>query len=445
MAVVVPANLGAESGLEFPSLYSGQRIYTRDEAPEIPVDEIPAHVRAQLQPILDRVALDDRVAITAGSRGVANMPIILRACGDAIREVGGDPFIVPAMGSHGGATADGQRDLLAGYGITRENVGMPIVSSMDTQQIGAVDDMPVYTSTTALEADHVLLVNRVKPHTDFRGSIESGLAKICAIGLGKQRGAQTIHSYGTRGLADLMPRAARVVVEKTGKVIGALAILENAYDKTARVEFVEPEGIATEAEKALQSTAKDLMASLPFDKLDVLIVDEMGKNISGTGMDTNILGRMFVPGVAEPDRPRITAIVVLDLTYESHGNAIGVGLADVTTERLASSIDWQATYMNSYTSGISGLLRARLPFVLPDDRAAIAAAIRMCGQPDLSKLRLARIKNTLMAAQVEFTESLRKEAEAARVQVSGPPRRMPFDSSGRLREISSLEASAPLR
>ena len=339
--------------MEFPSLYSGQRMYTADEAPELRTEDIPAHVRAQLQPILDRVALDDRVAITAGSRGIANMPLILRACGDAIREVGGDPFIVPAMGSHGGATADGQRDLLASYGIIRENVGMPVVSSMDVQQIGAVDDMPVYTSTTALEADHVLLINRVKPHTDFRGSIESGLAKICAIGLGKQQGAQTIHSYGTRGLRDLMPRAARVVVEKTGKVIGGLAILENAYDRTARVEFVEPDGIGAEAEIALQASAKDLMCSLPFDKLDVLIVDEMGKNISGTGMDTNILGRMFVPGVAEPDRPRITAVVVLDLTYESHGNAIGVGLADVTTERLASSIDWQATYMNSYTAGIS--------------------------------------------------------------------------------------------
>ena len=431
--------------MEFPSLYSGQRMYTADEAPELRTEDIPAHVRAQLQPILDRVALDDRVAITAGSRGIANMPLILRACGDAIREVGGDPFIVPAMGSHGGATADGQRDLLASYGIIRENVGMPVVSSMDVQQIGAVDDMPVYTSTTALEADHVLLINRVKPHTDFRGSIESGLAKICAIGLGKQQGAQTIHSYGTRGLRDLMPRAARGVVEKTGKVIGGLAILENAYDRTARVEFVEPDGIGAEAEIALQASAKDLMCSLPFDKLDVLIVDEMGKNISGTGMDTNILGRMFVPGVAEPDRPRITAVVVLALTYESHGNAIGVGLADVTTERLASSIDWQATYMNSYTAGISGLLRARVPFVLPNDRAAIATAIRMCGQPNMSRLRLARIKNTLMAAQVEFTESLREEAEAARVRVSGPRRPMPFDSAGRLRHVSSLEATAPVR
>jgi hypothetical protein len=432
MAVIIPPDLGAEVALDFPTLYSGQRIYSPEHAPEIPLDDIPTRVRTELQPILDRVALDDRVAITAGSRGIANMPAILRACGEAIREVGGDPFILPAMGSHGGATADGQRDVLVGYGITRETVGMPVISSMDVQQIGAVDDMPIYVSMTALEADHILLVNRVKPHTDFRGTVESGLAKICAIGLGKQRGAQTIHSYGTRGLAELMPRAARCIVEKTGKIIGGLAILENAYDRTARIEFVEPNGIGAAAEERLQEIAKTLMCALPFDRLDVLIVDEMGKNVSGTGMDTNILGRMFVPGVAEEDAPRIAAVVVLDLTEESHGNAIGIGLADFTTERVVSKIDWQATYMNSYTSGISGLLRSRLPCVLPNDRAAIATAIRMCGEPDSSRVRLARIKNTLAAANVEFSESLLEEACAAHVEVTGTPTPMQFDAAGRL-------------
>src|SRR4051794_956738 len=276
MAVIVPPDLGAEVGLDFPTLYSGQRIYSPEHAPEIPVDDIPALVRTELQPILDRVALDDRVAITAGSRGIANMPAILRACGEAIREVGGDPFILPAMGSHGGATADGQRDMLVGYGITRETVGMPVISSMDVQQIGAVDDMPIYVSTTALEADHILLVNRVKPHTDFRGSVESGLAKICAIGLGKQRGAQTIHSYGTRGLAELMPQAARCIVETTGRFLGGLAVLENAYDRTACVEFVEPAEIAGPGEMALLRRSQELMGRLPFDELDVLVVDEMG-------------------------------------------------------------------------------------------------------------------------------------------------------------------------
>src|SRR5438105_512906 len=356
MAVIIPPDLGAEVGLDFPSLYSGQRIYSPEEAPELARDEIPNRVRSQLQPILGRVALDERVAITAGSRGIANMPAILRACGEAIREVGGDPFVMPAMGSHGGATADGQRDVLVGYGITRETVGMPVISSMEVQEIGGIDDLPVFMSTTALEADHVLLVNRVKPHTDFRGPIESGLAKICAIGLGKQRGAQIIHSYGTRGLVELMPRVARAIIEKTGKIAGGLAILENPNDRTADIQFLEPEAIGTAAEEDLQRRAKGLLGALPFDALDVLVVDEMGKNISGTGMDSNVIGRMYVPGVAEESRPSITAIVVLDLAEESHGNATGVGLADFTTERLASRIDWQATYMNSYTSGTGGLL-----------------------------------------------------------------------------------------
>jgi hypothetical protein len=432
MAVLVPADLGAENGLTFPALYAGQKVYDATEAPELPVADIPGCVAEELQPLLSRLPRDARIGITAGSRGIANMPAILRACGDAIRDVGGDPFIIPAMGSHGGATADGQRDVLVGYGITRESVGMPVISSMDVQQIGAVDDLPVYMSTTALEADYLLLVNRVKPHTDFRGNVESGLAKICAIGLGKQRGAQLIHSYGTRGLAELMPRVARAMIEKTGKIAGGLAVLENAYDHTASIHFVEPDGIGAAAEAALQRAAKTLMGGLPFDSLDVLVIDEMGKNVSGTGMDTNVLGRMFIPGVPEEDRPRITAVVVLDLTEESHGNAIGIGLADFTTERVISRIDWQATYMNGYTSGIGGLLRNRLPQVLPNDRAAVATAIRMCGQPDLSKLRLARIKNTLMAASVEFSPSLLEEAGAVRVEVSRSPQPMQFDAHGRL-------------
>src|SRR6266571_4304659 len=381
MAVLAPADLGAEIGLTFPSLYAGQRVYSAEEAPQLAVADIPGRVAAELQPLLARLPRNARIGITAGSRGIANMPAILRACGDAIRDVGADPFIIPAMGSHGGATADGQRDVLVGYGITRESVGMPVISSMDVQQIGAVDELPVYMSTTALEADYLLLVNRVKPHTDFRGSVESGLAKICAIGLGKQRGAQTIHSHGTRGLVELMPRAARCIIEQTGKIIGGLAIIENPYDQTADLQFVAPDGIGTAVEQALQQRSKGLIGALPFEALDVLIIDEMGKNISGTGMDSNVLGRMFVPGVPEYDRPKITAIVVLDLTEESHGNAVGIGLADFTTERLVSKIDWHATYMNGYTSGTGGLLRGRLPTVVANDRAAIATAIRMCGQP----------------------------------------------------------------
>jgi hypothetical protein len=211
-----------------------------------------------------------------------------------------------------------------------------------------------------------------------------------------------------------------------------LAVLENALDQTAEVAWLEPDEVAGPGEAALLQRARGLMAALPFDDIDVLIVDEMGKNISGTGMDTNILGRMYVPGVPETGRPRITAVVVLDLTEPSHGNATGVGLADFTTERVVAGIDWYATYMNGYTGGTGGLLRNRLPTVMPTDRAAIATAIRMCGKPDPTTARVVRIKNTLLAAYVEFSDSLLPEAEAAHVRRTGSSHPMQFDPAGRL-------------
>jgi hypothetical protein len=432
MAVLSPPDLGAEKGLVFPTMHVGQREYRAEEVPHIPVDQLRTRVLDALAPLQGRIRPGGRVAITAGSRGVANIVPILRACGEAVREAGGQPFVMPAMGSHGGATAEGQCEVLDGYGINPDTMDMPVVSSMDVRQIGQLEDMPVFMSTTALEADHILLVNRVKPHTDFRGQLESGLAKICAIGLGKQRGAQTVHSYGTFGLAELMPRAARCMIQTTGTFLGGVAVLENALDETAEVAWVEPDQVAGAGEAALLERARGLMAALPFQELDVLIVDEMGKNISGTGMDTNILGRMYVPGVPETGRPRITAVVVLGLTEPSHGNATGIGLADFTTERVVSGIDWYATYMNGYTGGTGGLLRNRLPTVMPNDRAAIATAIRMCGKPDPTTARVARIKNTLLAAYVEFSDSLRPEAEAAQVRITGEPHPMRFDAAGRL-------------
>ncbi len=433
MVVVVPPDLGAEVDLTFPSMHAARRIYAAEEVPEIPVDDVPERVRAELGRLRGRVAPGERVAITAGSRGIANMAAIVRACGVAIRAAGGDPFVMPAMGSHGGATAEGQVEMLAGYGITEAAMGMPVVSSMEVRQIGQLaGGTPVYMSVTALEADRILVVNRVKPHTDFRAPIESGLAKICAIGMGKQKGAQTIHSNGTRGLAELMPQVARSMIETTGKIVGGLAILENAYDHTADLVWVEPDGIAASTEVELQRRAKALMPSLPFDDIDVLVVDEMGKNVSGAGMDPNILGRMLVPGVPEFERPRVTAVVVLDLTDESHGNAVGLGLADFTTERVVAKVDWQATYVNGYTSGTGGLMRGRLPMAFPTDRAAIATAMRMSGRPDPAQVRVVRIKNTLMAAFPQISANLLPEAAAARLEVLGEARPLSFDGDGRL-------------
>lgn len=433
MVVVVPARVHAADGFTFPTMYDARRVYSPEEAPELPPGGIAAAVRRELAALQGRIGPGARVGLAVGSRGLANMVAIVRACGEAVRAAGGEPFILPAMGSHGGATAAGQREVLEGYGLTHEATGMEIVSDMSVRQIGTLPSgMPVCVSVTALEADHVLLVHRVKPHTDFRGPIESGLAKICTIGLGKQHGAEAIHHMGLRGLTQFMTQAARYIVEHTGKVIGGLGILENAYDRTASVHWVEPEGIGGLAEAALQARAKELLATLPFDDLDVLVVDEMGKNVAGTGMDTNVVGRVCVARAPQFERPEITMIAVLDLTPESHGNASGLGVADVTTERLLSKVDWQKTWMNGYTSGVTGVQRSRIPMVFPDDREAIAAAIQMCGEVDPGRVRLVRIKNTLEVADLQISAGLLSEAAERRLVVAPSGAPFEFDSSGEL-------------
>jgi hypothetical protein len=411
------------------------RVRQRFDAPVL--EDIEAAVREQLQSIRERITPGMRVGITAGSRGVANIARVLRAAGDALREIGADPFILPAMGSHGGATAEGQVELLAGYGVTEETTGMRIVSSMDVRELGCLgtDEDPgpmVHMSVTALEADAIIVCNRIKAHTDFRGTIESGLAKITAIGLGKHQGAKTIHSFGTRGLAHWMPQAAQLMVRSANIVCG-LGLLENAYDETARVVAIPPEAIGTEREAELLQEAKGLMASLPFDDIDVLIVDEIGKNVSGTGMDTNIIGRMMIRGVPEFTRPNIRIIAVLDLTEESHGNGVGLGLADVTTLRAARKLDLRSTYINGLTSGIGGVQRARLPMIVPSDVDAICAGILTCGRADALNARVVRIKNTLEIGEIEVSESLLEQVRAnPRLEVLSEPAAMELDAEGNL-------------
>ncbi|MGE3270549.1 MAG: lactate racemase domain-containing protein, partial [Chloroflexota bacterium] len=329
------------------------------------LEDIEGETRRQVRRFADTVKPGARIAITAGSRGIANMARIIRSIGEEVRELGADPFVMPAMGSHGKATAEGQVEMLAELGITEQTVNMSIISDMAVQQVGVVDacGMPVYAAETALQADGVIVVNRVKPHTDFNGPIESGLSKICTIGIGKQKGAQSVHSYGVPGLAQWMPLAAKIVVKQTNVLFG-VAIIENAYDQTAFVEAVKATDIADEKERELQAKSKRLMASLPFDTLDVLVIDEMGKQISGAGMDSNIIGRMLVHGSAEFERPNISAIAILDLTDGSHGNAAGLGLADFTTQRLINKVDFAAYYINCLTSGIGGLQRGQVPMVM---------------------------------------------------------------------------------
>ena len=320
---------GLEFDVPFPRL-----LPVRQRFDPAKVEDVAAATAQALEPLRARVRPGMSVAITAGSRGIHDKPAVVRAAGDWLRAVGAEPFVVPAMGSHGGATAEGQVQLLADLGITEDSVGMTILATMETVEVDRLPGGPaVYMDAHAAKADAVLAVNRVKAHTDFSGDVESGLAKIVAIGLGKQRGAEGIHRFGPANLAVWVPRVAKRVVE-TGKILGGLAIIENAHDRAARIELVEATDIGGPVEGALLADAKRRMATLPFEEIDVAVVDEMGKNFSGAGMDTNVIGRMMIRGSAEFDRPRIANIAVLDVSDASHGNAVGLGLADFVPFRL---------------------------------------------------------------------------------------------------------------
>ena len=377
-----------------------------------------------------------KVAITAGSRGISQIPEILAALVDWLHQRGAQPFIVPAMGSHGGATAEGQRKVLSNLGITDETVGAPIYSSMEVVEVGRLaNGMPVFLDRLASEADGVVIVNRVKPHTDFVAALESGLGKMAVLGLGKERGASTLHSYGVEGLRDLMPQAARLIVNKIPVLFG-LASVENAYHEIASLTAVHPQGIAGQQEEDLLKEAYALMPRFPFPELDVLIVDEIGKNISGIGMDTNVIGRVKVHGVPDNSTCDIRAIAVLELSKETHGNASGIGLADVTTQHLVDQIDFEALYINCATAGICGIQRSFIPMVAPDDRAAILTALRVCGQPDSSRVRIAHIHNTLCMGEMAISAGLVEQvAENPEITLIGQPFSLPFDAQGQLEQF----------
>jgi hypothetical protein len=401
------------------------------EAPRVP--DVAAATREALEPLRARISRGMTVALTAGSRGIHDKPQVVRAAGEWLRSLGAEPFVVPAMGSHGGATAEGQVEMLHGLGVTEQTMGMPIRATMDTVELGSVPDGPVvHLDAHAARADGIIAINRVKAHTDFQGEVESGLAKIVAIGLGKQRGAEGIHRYGPRSLAVWIPRVARRIVD-AGKVLGGLAIVENAYDRAAKIVWVEPDDIAGPGEQELLQEAKGLMATLPFDALDVAVIDEMGKNISGAGMDTNVIGRMMIRGSAEFERPRIANIAVLDVTDSSHGNAIGVGLADFIPFRILEKIDLRAAYVNAMTSGLGGPQRGQIPMAMPTDRDAIAAALLTCGRADLENARLVRMRSTLDLEHLWVSESLREQVEADdRLSITGDAAPLAFDPDGHL-------------
>lgn len=412
----------------FPTLLPVRQSY------DISVEEdVVAATRRELEPLRGRITAGARIAVTAGSRGIHDAATVVGAACDWLKELGAQPFVVPAMGSHGGATAEGQLAVLASYGITEQALGVPVLATMETVVLDRLPNGPeVHLDKNANEADGILLVNRIKLHTDFHGEIESGLAKIAAIGLGKQKGAEGIHAYGSAALAEWLPAVAKRIID-TGKVLGGLAILENAHEHTAKIAYVPAEGIGGPAETALLREAGELLGRLPFDQLDVLCIDEMGKDKSGAGMDTNVIGRMWVPGAGEPESPSITCVTVHAISKASYGNAAGIGLADYVPFRVLEEIDMYALYVNSLTSGTGGIRRTKLPMALPTDRATIAAAVLMCGRPDPENVRLVRMRDTLDTVNLLVAESMRAEVEAhPNLSIVGDPVKPTWSDGGAL-------------
>lgn len=382
------------------------KVKQKFHAPQL--SDVGAEVRKTLNEtnVLAKINKGDSVAIAVGSRGLADLPILVAETVREIKRVGGQPFIVPAMGSHGGATAEGQIEVLHQLGVTEGAVEAPIKSSMEVFKIGELPNgLPVYIDRNAYEADKIVVINRVKPHTAFRGPVESGLMKMITIGLGKQKGAEAAHAYSFKFMAEHVPEMAKILLSKTPIIFG-LASLENAYDKIAKVIAVPAEDLET-VEPKLLNEAKSLMPKIHFDEFDVLIVDELGKDISGDGMDPNITGNFATPYAT--GGPDIKRTVVLGLTEKTHGNANGIGMADMTTKAVVDEIIWEKGYANALTSTVIEVIK--LPMVLETKELAVKAAVKTCNAFDLNKVKLVRIKNTLDIGEIWISESMMEEAK----------------------------------
>lgn len=403
------------------------------EAPAVP--DLAGEVHNELRRLLERHRLDpgSRVGITAGSRGISDAVEVYRSVVATLKEEGHEPFLFASMGSHGRGTAEGQRDLLRSLGVTEEKVGAPVLCSDEVVQLGEtagpLAGLPVYAAREAAEADGILAINRVKPHTSFHGPYESGLMKMLAVGMGRAPGASMVHRLGWGSMVEAIESIAGEVLEKL-PVIGGLAIVENAREETTLIQELAREEIP-EGETPLLKKARDHMPSLPVEAMDLCVVREMGKNYSGTGMDTNIIGRLRLQGLPEPAEPSIRYLAVLDLAQESHGNATGVGLADFTTRRLVEKIDHEATYLNCLTSG--GPMRAAIPITLESDEALFEAAWKALKPERPEEVRLLIINNTLHLGELWVSENLAGEVgEREGVEVVGEPFSPEFDPEGRM-------------
>jgi len=378
-----------------------------------------------------KVKKGERIGLTAGSRGIKDKPKVLRTIIDRLKDLGASPFVVPCMGSHGGATAEGQIEVLESLGITEKSVGAPILSSVEVEEIGRTNfGTPVLIDRNLLGADKIIVVNRIKPHTDFEGEIESGLVKMMVIGMAKPQGALMVHRLTIKhGFPAVLAEVSSILLNKLPIFFG-VGIIENQYDETAFIDLLKP-GEIVEKEKVLLRKAKGLIPFLPFREIDILIVDELGKDISGAGMDTNVIGRNLFIGGTKSNKPQITRIFVRDITEASHGNATGIGMADYTTKRLVDKIDYTSTRVN-VTTGMSPE-NGRVPIFFETDQEALSIAHYNSGVFDPQDLRILWIKNTLQIEYLYASEAFLNQARSnPRVEILSEPFDFSFDENGNL-------------
>jgi hypothetical protein len=418
-----------ESGFDFDSPMM-VKVHQHFDSTRIDKEEIKQILRDKIYApeIKKLIKPDMKIALAVGSRGIRHLDFIVRTVVDILRELGAKPFIVPSMGSHGGATSEGQRGVLSNYGITEETMGIPIESSMETLELGVVNDVPVHISKPAYESDMIIPICRVKPHTDFKGPIESGIYKMLAIGLGKHKGAATIHRAGFPAFATLIPSIGEFIVNHA-PVGFAVTIIENSYDDVESVHIVPKELISTEEPKLL-IRAKKMLAKINIDPIDLLIVDQIGKDISGEGMDPNVTGRSPA-AISFEDVSNIKRIAVLDLTEETHGNASGIGMADLTTMRCFKKIDLKVTYANVITAGV--FQSCKIPMMLENDKEVLAVGLKAATLIPPDKARVVRIQDTLHLSEFWVSENIAEElANDSRFTVTNERRPFTFDAEGNL-------------
>jgi len=417
---------GILKDITIPKMIPVRQIFERDK-----IDNVSLAVKCVLnqEKIKSTINPEMRIAITCGSRGITNLSLILREICNFVKERGGQPFIVPAMGSHGGATAEGQRKILEDKGVTEKYCGCPIFSSMETIEIGRTPEgEPVFLDKFAASSNGIILVGRIKPHTDFQARYESGLMKMMAVGLGKQKGAESVHKKGPDYVGSQVALLGSYVLEKSPILFG-IGLVENAYDETKIIKALAKDEIKEEEPQLLKQAYRS-MARILFKNMDLLIVDEIGKEISGTGADPNVTGR-FATNCKKEGVSEASKLIFLDLTKATDGNAVGVGLCDITTLRLYNKIDFVKTYANSITSTI--LSASKIPVITENDRQAVRLGIYSSNCTDMSGIKIVRIKNTMELSEIFISEALLSEAQQnPQIEILEAAQDMRFDKDGYL-------------